>query len=75
MNGTMYVTADHGNAELMWDEEHNQPHTSHTNNPVEFIDVNQALKDKKIKLSLKELKDIASFILQNLKIKTPKEMS
>jgi 2,3-bisphosphoglycerate-independent phosphoglycerate mutase len=75
MNGTLYITADHGNAEIMWDEKNDQPHTSHTNNPVEFIDVNQALKDKKIQLPLKELKDIAPFILQNLKIKTPKEMS
>ena len=75
MNGTMYVTADHGNAEQMWDEEHNQPHTSHTNNPVEFIDVNQALKDKNIKLSLKELQDIAPLILKNFKIKIPQEMA
>ena len=37
LNGTLYFTADHGNAELMWDETSNQAHTAHTTNPVEFI--------------------------------------
>ncbi|HEY9644943.1 MAG TPA: 2,3-bisphosphoglycerate-independent phosphoglycerate mutase, partial [Chroococcidiopsis sp.] len=34
--GTALITADHGNAELMWDEDHN-PWTAHTTNPVPFI--------------------------------------
>ena len=74
MNGTLYATADHGNAETMWDEKSNQPVTSHTNNPVEFIFVNQSIKDKKIVLSLRGLKDIAPFILENLKLPIPTEM-
>jgi 2,3-bisphosphoglycerate-independent phosphoglycerate mutase len=28
--GLAAITSDHGNAELMWDEEHDQPHTAHT---------------------------------------------
>jgi 2,3-bisphosphoglycerate-independent phosphoglycerate mutase len=38
--GTLVVTADHGNAELMRDPVTGQPHTAHTLNPVPFILVN-----------------------------------
>ncbi len=31
------VTADHGNADIMWDTQANAPHTAHTMNPVPFI--------------------------------------
>jgi len=75
MNGTLYITADHGNAEIMWDEKNNQPHTSHSTNPVEFIFVNNKVKNKKINLPLTGLKDIAPFILENLEVPIPKEMS
>lgn len=32
--GRLIVTADHGNAEQMWDERLHAPHTAHTSNPV-----------------------------------------
>ena len=32
--GRLIVTADHGNAEQMWDDVLNAPHTAHTSNPV-----------------------------------------
>ena len=35
--GTALVTADHGNAEQMWDYELKAPHTAHTTNPVPLI--------------------------------------
>jgi len=35
--GTLLVTADHGNAEQMWDAERNCPHTAHTSNPVPVL--------------------------------------
>jgi 2,3-bisphosphoglycerate-independent phosphoglycerate mutase len=35
--GTAIVTADHGNAEQMWDDELKGPHTAHTSNPVPVI--------------------------------------
>jgi 2,3-bisphosphoglycerate-independent phosphoglycerate mutase len=35
--GLIAVTADHGNAEEMWDESTNQPHTAHTTNPVPIV--------------------------------------
>src|SRR5260370_33623520 len=38
--GTVVITADHGNAELMRDSETGEPHTAHTLNPVPFVVVN-----------------------------------
>ena len=35
--GLVAITADHGNAEMLWDEEHDQPHTAHTTNPVPIV--------------------------------------
>lgn len=35
--GVALITADHGNAELMFDEKTGQPHTAHTLNPVPLI--------------------------------------
>jgi len=64
MQGTLYITADHGNAELKYDEKKGQPHTAHTTNPVPFIVVKRDLKDKIITLPLKGLADVAPFILQ-----------
>src|SRR4051794_37541330 len=40
MGGTLVITADHGNAEMMRDPETGQPHTAHTLNPVPFIIAN-----------------------------------
>ncbi|HPF15610.1 MAG TPA: 2,3-bisphosphoglycerate-independent phosphoglycerate mutase, partial [Planctomycetota bacterium] len=37
MGGTVAITADHGNAEQLWDETTNQPHTAHTLNLVPFV--------------------------------------
>ena len=36
MGGTLVITADHGNAEMMRDPETGEPHTAHTLNPVPF---------------------------------------
>ena len=74
MNGTIYITADHGNAEKMFDEETNQPKTSHTRNPVPFIMINKEVKNSTMKLNLKELSDIAPFILKQMGLAVPDEM-
>jgi len=34
VNGEGLITADHGNAECLYDDAHHQPHTAHTTNPV-----------------------------------------
>ncbi|CAN5586898.1 2,3-bisphosphoglycerate-independent phosphoglycerate mutase [soil metagenome] len=40
--GAVFITADHGNCELMKDPATGKPHTSHTLNPVPLIYVNDA---------------------------------
>ncbi|MDQ3282347.1 MAG: 2,3-bisphosphoglycerate-independent phosphoglycerate mutase [Acidobacteriota bacterium] len=37
VSGVALISADHGNAELMFDENTGQPHTAHTTNPVPLI--------------------------------------
>ncbi len=40
VDGQMFITADHGNAELMVDDSTGEPWTAHTTNPVPFLLVN-----------------------------------
>lgn len=35
--GLIAITADHGNSEMLWDAESDQPHTAHTTNPVPIV--------------------------------------
>lgn len=37
IGGEVLITADHGNAEMMFDPETGQPHTAHTMNPVPLV--------------------------------------
>lgn len=68
INGTLLITADHGNCEEMIDEFDNVL-TSHTTNKVPFlINKDYNLKDGK-------LSDIAPTILNLLNLKIPKEMN
>lgn len=61
-DGTIFITADHGNAEMMFDDHSNQPCTSHTSNPVPFYMLTRK-NTPKIKLKLEGLADVAPFIL------------
>jgi len=71
-DGIMLISADHGNVECMVDE-NNQPHTSHTTNPVPFILIS---RDANLfELANGGLCDIAPSILQLLKITIPQEMT
>ena len=68
----MIITADHGNAEWMFNEQTNAPQTAHTTNIVPFIIVDSE------KYNLKEtgaLCDIAPTILDLMGIKQPSEMT
>jgi 2,3-bisphosphoglycerate-independent phosphoglycerate mutase len=47
--GLVAITADHGNAEQMWDEEHDQPHTAHTTNPVPIVLCAEDLRGLKLR--------------------------
>ena len=67
--GIMMITADHGNCELMWDENH-EIVTSHTTNLVPFI-----VTKKDIEVIDGNLCDIAPTILSMLNLEIPKEMT
>jgi len=69
----MLLTADHGNSEVMVNEQTGKPHTAHTTNEVPFVLINSPEG-----YELKEtgaLCDIAPTILQLLGISQPKEMT
>jgi 2,3-bisphosphoglycerate-independent phosphoglycerate mutase len=73
VNGMAIITADHGNAEQMWDKELNAPHTAHTSNPVPVI----LCAERFVGRTLREgsLRDVAPTLLQLLEIPTPSEMT
>lgn len=71
-DGTVLITADHGNADEMKDKE-GHTHTAHTTNPVPFIMVNRDISD--VTLRDGSLEDIAPTILQLLGIPKPEEMT
>jgi len=66
------MTADHGNAEKMIDEETGQPHTAHTTNPVPFVLVHGPDVGK---LSRGSLADVAPTILRLQGLPAPSEMT
>ncbi|GIP34260.1 2,3-bisphosphoglycerate-independent phosphoglycerate mutase [Paenibacillus sp. J2TS4] len=68
--GMAVITADHGNADIVRDEQ-DRPFTAHTTNPVPFIvtDKNMTLREGGI------LADIAPTMLSLLNIEQPKEMT
>ncbi|MCR5202489.1 MAG: 2,3-bisphosphoglycerate-independent phosphoglycerate mutase [Lachnospiraceae bacterium] len=73
VNGTMFICADHGNAEQMVDYTTGNPHTAHTTNPVPFILVNYDPA-----YTIKEggkLCDIAPTLLEVMGIEKPAEMT
>ncbi len=73
LSGTVLVTADHGNSDIMYDAEAKVPYTAHTLNPVPFILIDDGLKGKKLHQG-GALKDIAPTILRLLDIDIPAEM-
>lgn len=72
LDGTLLITADHGNAELMVDPVTGAPFTSHTTNKVPFIYVSNHTEN--IHLKDGKLADIAPTMLNILGIKKPIEM-
>lgn len=71
-NGVALVTADHGNAEKMLDE-NGHVYTAHSHNQVPLILVDDHRKD--IRLNPGSLQDIAPTILEIMEIKKPEEMT
>jgi len=72
--GSLLVTADHGNAEMLIDPVTGGPHTAHTTNPVPFI----LVTDQGKKIGVRpggSLRDISPTILSLLKLDKPGEMT
>lgn len=70
VDGVTFVTADHGNAEINFDTEKGEKHTSHTLSPVPAI-----LTDTDLTLVDGGLADIAPTILKLLGIAKPASMT
>jgi 2,3-bisphosphoglycerate-independent phosphoglycerate mutase len=73
VGGVMFVTADHGNAEMMSDPITKQPHTAHTLNPVPVILVNAPAEIKSLNTGC--LADVAPTLLQLMGLPQPIEMT
>jgi 2,3-bisphosphoglycerate-independent phosphoglycerate mutase len=72
--GSLLVTADHGNAEMLIDPATGGPHTAHTTNPVPFL----YITEEGNKPTLREggsLRDISPTILSLLNLDQPNQMT
>jgi 2,3-bisphosphoglycerate-independent phosphoglycerate mutase len=76
-NGSMIITADHGNAEQMWDTERKEPHTAHTSNPVPIVVIDRQGASKPVSRlrSGGSLRDVAPTMLRMFGLEVPKEMT
>ena len=84
MNGTMFIVADHGNAESKIDAHTGQPNTAHTTNPVPFVLVRPDFKSEQITSAQNDalwpeaahygLANISPTILKFMRIKASGEM-
>lgn len=72
--GAAIITADHGNAEYMWDANTESTVTAHSTNPVPFMVVGEELKDAKLKEDGR-LSDIAPTILDMMNLEKPEQMT
>jgi 2,3-bisphosphoglycerate-independent phosphoglycerate mutase len=72
--GSLLITADHGNAEMMVDPVSGGPHTAHTTNPVPFILVSEDAKNYALKPG-SSLRDISPTVLGILGIDQPRQMT
>jgi 2,3-bisphosphoglycerate-independent phosphoglycerate mutase len=71
VGGEMLLTADHGNAEQMFDNDTHQAHTAHTINPVPFVYIGRPAKIA----TTGALEDVAPTMLYLLGLPIPPEMS
>jgi 2,3-bisphosphoglycerate-independent phosphoglycerate mutase len=71
--GVLFVTADHGNAEQMYDEQTHQKHTQHTLNRVPALLFNAPANIRS--LSDGKLADVAPTMLALMQVPQPREMT
>lgn len=72
VHGQLLITADHGNAELMFDRDSHQAHTAHTTRPVPLLYVGGGWQFTQ---KTGSLIDIAPTVLALLGINQPSEMT
>ena len=72
LGGALLITADHGNAEELLDE-NSKPQTAHTTNLVEFLVVSDRGKDLQVKEGI--LADVAPTVLKLMGMPQPEEMT
>ena len=69
--GETLITADHGNAEMMFDPVTGQPHTAHTLLPVPFVYAGRAARMH----DGGALQDVAPTLLRMMGLQQPAEMT
>lgn len=75
-SGQLFITADHGNAECMFNPKTQQPHTAHTNSLVPLVYVSNKHTPKDLDISHEGmLQDIAPSILHLMGHTAPSEMT
>ncbi len=74
-DGTLLITADHGNAEEMIDPQTGQIETEHSANPVPFIAISKNFLGRPQTLQAGILADVAPTITNLLGIETPTSMT
>jgi 2,3-bisphosphoglycerate-independent phosphoglycerate mutase len=72
--GAMFVTADHGNCELMVDPKTGAPHTAHTLNPVPLLYANEADRSACVRAGGR-ICDVAPTMLELLGLPVPAAMT
>ncbi|OGM28141.1 phosphoglycerate mutase (2,3-diphosphoglycerate-independent) [Candidatus Woesebacteria bacterium RIFCSPHIGHO2_01_FULL_41_10] len=84
VGGTVYITADHGNAEelitypttsFFYTTSKGTVNTDHSNNPVPFIVISESLRNKNITLPQGTLSDVAPTVLGMMKLEKPPLMT
>ncbi|KAA3608751.1 MAG: 2,3-bisphosphoglycerate-independent phosphoglycerate mutase [Planctomycetota bacterium] len=71
--GTVAITADHGNAEMMIDPATGGVHTAHTTNPVPFLLIGEAWRGARLR-PMGILADVAPTLLQTMGLDQPEVM-
>jgi len=70
LGGVALITADHGNAEQMLEEDGESPHTAHTTNRVPLV-----VTDPAVSVEDGELGDLAPTVLAYLGLRKPLQMT
>lgn len=75
LNGSVVITADHGNAERLRHPESGKLDTHHNLSPVPFIIADRSLENARLQLDDGALANVAPTILDLLSIKPPSSMT